>query len=186
MKHANALNPTLWRTCRMLAGRTRIRLLRHLLEHPGQNVSAMARAAGIGESDASQELRRLQSRGLLQRKHVGAGVIFQATADPQVLSATPLLKALRQSLTQCPADQDEAISRLAMALGHERRVQIARTLAPHALPLSALRRATGIPPDSLRRHLQRMASGGLVQTIHGQVMLTWPPHPLARALAQLI
>lgn len=41
------LNPTLWRTCRMLAGTTRIRLLRELHTHPGQSVSELARAVGI-------------------------------------------------------------------------------------------------------------------------------------------
>ena len=33
------LNPTLWRTCRMLAGANRIRLLRAIFAQPGQSVT---------------------------------------------------------------------------------------------------------------------------------------------------
>ncbi len=64
------LNPTLWRTCRMLTGTNRVRLLRELHDHPGQSVSQLAAALGIGPSDASQELRRIQSRGLLKSERV--------------------------------------------------------------------------------------------------------------------
>ena len=36
------LNPTLWRTCRILRGRARLGLLRQILKQPGQNVSPLA------------------------------------------------------------------------------------------------------------------------------------------------
>lgn len=186
MNTPNALNPTLWRTCRVLASPTRIRLLRHLLEHPGLNVSEMARATGIGESAASQELRRLQSRGLLQRQRTGASVSFRPVPDPQVSSAAPLLSALQKVLAALPAEQDANLCRLAMGLGHERRLQIARELAQSPGTFSELRRVTGIPRDSLMRHLRRMEEAHLVGSVQRRYRLEWPRHPLARALARLL
>ena len=41
------LNPTLWRTCRVLSGENRIKLLRQIHDHPGQAVSELALAVGI-------------------------------------------------------------------------------------------------------------------------------------------
>ena len=43
-----SLNPTLWRTCKMLAGPTRIRLLRQIQAHPESGVTVLGRLAGIG------------------------------------------------------------------------------------------------------------------------------------------
>ena len=186
MPTAPALNPTLWRTCRVLAGHTRIRLMRELLAHPNHYVSLLAQAAGIGESAASQELRRLQSRGLLRRHQAGGRVYFWPIPDPQVASAAPLLEALIQTLNCYPADQDAALCRLAMGLGHERRIQIARILAVSAITSVELQRETGIPRDSLHRHLQRMQEAGLIQIARNRYTLVWPRHPLARALSRLM
>ena len=61
-----ALAPTLWRTCRVLAGATRLALLRLIIESPDLRVADLAALAGLSESRTSQELRRLQARGLVQ------------------------------------------------------------------------------------------------------------------------
>lgn len=186
MPSAPPLNPTLWRTCRVLAGHTRIRLMRELLAHPHHYVSLLAQAAGIGESAASQELRRLQSRGLLRRHQAGGRVYFWPIPDPQVASAAPLLAALIETLSHHPADQDAALCRLAMGLGHERRIHMARILASGPTTSIELQRKTGIPRDSLQRHLQRMQEAGLLQVARNRITLVWPRHPLARALSRLI
>ena len=39
-----ALSPTLWRTCRILSGGTRLALLRRVIKHPGLSVSELAAA----------------------------------------------------------------------------------------------------------------------------------------------
>ena len=122
-----SLNPTLWRTCRALAGPKRLGLLRQILQNPGRNVSKLAEVTRIGESDASQELRRLQSRGLLRRSLQGAQVIYRPIPDPQVASAAPLLKALQAVWAEASVN-DEDLIRIATGLAHERRVEIARIL----------------------------------------------------------
>lgn len=113
------MNPTLWRTCRVLSHPGRIRLLRLVLSHPDAGVSELAELAGISQPSATQELRRLQSRGLLKRIPVGRRVTFLPIPDPQVPTAEPLLQALETALN-AGAEQEEIIARLARGLAHEK------------------------------------------------------------------
>lgn len=122
------LNPTLWRTCKMLAGRARIRLLRQLHDHPEECVSALGERVALKEAAASQELRRIQSRGLLQAERRGVRLVYRLAADPQVASAAPLLKALQTAFDACPAERDADMVAIAAGLAHERRIRIVRTL----------------------------------------------------------
>ena len=102
------LNPTLWRTCKMLAGPTRIRLLRQLLATPDEGVSALGRHVGIREATASQELRRIQSRGLLQSNRRGPLLVYRMAADPQVSRPRRFLKLSRPPCANAPRNRMRA------------------------------------------------------------------------------
>ena len=90
------LTPTLWRTCRVLSGATRLELLRRIIEMPDQCVAELTEALGLSETRASQELRRLQSRGLVQVAREGRWVRYRPVTVPKVPSAKPLLAAARK------------------------------------------------------------------------------------------
>jgi len=179
------LNPTLWRTCRVLSGQTRLRLLRQIFNNPDQNVSQMAESVKIGESDASQELRRLQSRGLLRRYRKGLCVFYRPLADPQVSSAAPLLKALKISMSTSSA-KDEEIIRIAKALAHERRILISKTLIQSPQNASALSVCLRIHPNLLRQHLQLLIAGGFIRQKNWMLTFQPPTHPLAQVLTKLL
>ena len=180
------LNPTLWRTCKMLAGRTRIRMLRQLLEHPGECVSALGKRVAIKESAASQELRRIQSRGLLQAERRGVRLIYRPVADSQVSSAAPLLKAIQTALAAFPAERDEEMAVIAAGLAHERRVRIVRILmAGRQTPLD-LQFAAKITPHPFRAHMATLLASGFVVRSGAEVQFAVPDHPLAKALSKLI
>lgn len=181
-----SLNPTLWRTCRVLSGSTRLKLLRRLHDVPGQSVSELAGQVGIGVSDASQELRRLQSRGLLQADHQGGRLIYRLGADPQVSSAAPLLNALKSAFARYPPEQDEAMAPIATGLAHARRIAIAKVLMKSDLVSLALRTATRIPRGPLSRHLDTLSAGGWARRNKRMLSFHVPTHPLARALSQLL
>jgi DNA-binding transcriptional ArsR family regulator len=182
----NQLNPTLWRTCRALAGRTRMFLFRALLEQPGRNVTQLAQAVGIGKSDASQELRRLQSRGLLQANRIGPFLHYRLTADPQVPSAAPLLESLKRSFGQPSPLAEDAINRIARGLSCTRRLAIARALANRSMTLPELSATLNVPPGHLWPHLRILSDAGIV-TSKGRKWSVKPAgHPLTRALTQLI
>ena len=179
------LNPTLWRTCRVLAGRTRLKLVRQLHDTPGQNVSELARAVGIGLSDASQELRRLQSRGLLQTERKGTWLLYRFGADPQVSSATPLLKALAVALSY-PPGQDDAMVSIAAGLAHPRRIAIVAALMKSPGSRVELSGMTHIPKTSFQHHLEHLVASGYVQCHKDKLAFQRPVHPLARALIRLV
>ncbi len=180
------LNPTLWRTCKMLAGSTRIRLLRQLYEHPGECVSALGKRIGIGESAASQELRRIQSRGLLQAERSGSFLLYHLAADPQVSSAAPILKAMQSALSSLPPESDEEMCTIASGLSHERRIRIVQSLqkAPQSLP--DLQYALKISPHPFQKHLSTLKASGFAVTEGNRIQLSVPDHPLAKALFKLL
>ncbi|HAL92778.1 MAG TPA: hypothetical protein DCM68_07125 [Verrucomicrobia bacterium] len=176
----------MWRTCRVLSGHMRLKLLRLLHDAPGQNVSALAEGVGIGISDASQELRRIQSRGLLQAQRQGVHLIYRLGADPQVPSAAPLLKALKSALAGLPPEQDAAMSPIAAGFAHPRRIAIAKVLMKAPLVSMDLRMATRIPPGPLSLHLDTLEAGGWVRRNKRMLSFHVPPHPLAKALVGLL
>lgn len=169
------LNPTLWRTCRVMAGVHRLELLRLILLEPGQNVSQLAKRLGIGISDASQELRRLQSRGLLRRTCQGRSVVFMPVPDPQVPTAAPLLEILKAALLRARPDL-AGLAGMAHALGHERRIALAAVLRNGPLNRIALAPQVHSRPETVDWHLKAMMDGGLVVR-EGQVYALNPDCP---------
>ena len=180
------LNPTLWRTCKMLSGLSRIRLLRELYHHPGNCVSDLAERIGLKQPAASQELRRIQSRGLLQSERQGARLIYRMAPDPQVPSAAPILKAIQSALAALPPERDSEMNAIAAGLAHERRIRIVRILLNGPWLRLDLQMEARIPAFPFQRHLHTLQTGGFVKTANGQVQLSIPPHPLAKALIRLI
>jgi len=170
----------------MLSGKNRIRLLRHINEHPGESVTERAKSLGIGVSDASQELRRIQSRGLLQADNCGARVIYRFGADPLVYSAAPILKAICLSLAERPAEADEQIRTIAKGLGHRKRIALLQSLRRSPKSAYALQQDTRMSYGSLHLHLQGLLESGLVRRNERIYQFAPPKHPLARALIKLL
>ena len=180
------LNPTLWRTCRTLSGHTRIALLRALLSTPGQPVIRLAEQVGIGRSDASQELRRLQSRGLLRVERKQNSVIYSPSPDPQVRSAAPILEALLIALQSSPKEQEDHIVQIATGLAHPRRMAIARAVKKQQQSILSLEKEVGFHRTALNRHLRLLMDAGFIHR-NGKIRLFFPSsHPLSLALAKLI
>ena len=180
------LNPTLWRTCRMLAGANRVRLLRAISGKPGQSVTELAQALGIGLSDASQELRRIQSRGLLKSSRDGIRVIYRPEADPQVPMAAPLLKALKAAFSECPPERDEDLRALAFGLAYPRRIAIAQALQASPQTELELGGALKLSSFAVFTHVKILQNGGWVRRVGRYRHFATPDHPLAEALARLL
>ncbi|NCA82031.1 MAG: ArsR family transcriptional regulator [Opitutae bacterium] len=180
------LNPTLWRTCRMLSGTTRIHLLHCLEERSGRNVSELARAVGVGLSAASQELRRIQSRGLLQAERRQASLIYRFGADPQVPSAAPILKALHAALSTRGPEDDERIQAIAHGLAHPKRIALLKSLMDSPKSAFALQKNFHLSFRTIDRHLRTLLESGLVRRENRTLHPMPPTHPLAKALLKLL
>ncbi len=170
----------------MLAGSTRIRLLRRLHSEPGQNVATLAQTLQISRPFASQELRRIQSRGLLGSAHQGASLIYRLSADPQVKTAQPLLKALQKTLSSLPPVRDQEMALIASGLAHERRMAIAASLLHSSKTASELRVEMPMSACSQHLHLQQLMTSGFVIKNGKRYEFHTPSHPLGRTLKGLL
>ncbi|HPJ57748.1 MAG TPA: helix-turn-helix domain-containing protein [Kiritimatiellia bacterium] len=181
-----ALHPTLWRTCRVLAGPTRLRLLRRVIARPGLTVQQLADAQGIGKSRASQELRRLQSRGLIQARRESARVAYHPVPDPLVATAKPLLEAMKTAFASTAPRQDRLAIGSAVALAYPRRQDIVRHLLDAPASVSDLAARLRIPRMSTLRHLHALRDLDLARNVRGRWHFTPNAHPLTRCLIRLL
>ena len=183
---AMELHPTLWRTCRVLSGETRLKLLRLIIATPGKTVSRLAEETGIGLSRASQELRRLQSRGLVQTVRKGSFVHYLPDPDPQVPDAKPLLLAMKATFAHGTPSQTQPTIAIARALSHPRRILILRELRDGPRNIPMLQTNLPISAAALFRHLRALQQGGLVQCKTSVFQISRNAHPLAKCLLDLI
>jgi DNA-binding transcriptional ArsR family regulator len=179
------LRPTLWRTCRVLANRTRLKMFGLLVDHPRLTVSQVASRSGISEPLASQYLRALNARSLLVPKRRGLWVHYRPATSEE--TGEPIATPLRMKFGrgQKPID---LIFRLSTAFTHPRRVEILRALKQRPRTLAELRQVTGVPRPSLLRHLHKLITRGFVryQRQRRRVYISLRhPDAFGRALAAL-
>ena len=177
------LTPTLWRTARVLTGSIRLALLKTILEKPGLSVTDLAKPAGLSHPRASQELRRLQARGLVQAKREGRFVTYWPVPDPKVASAKPILASAKVALAKRPMEEN---IRVAQAFGHDRRLRIVRELMKGARGATELAVAAGMPELALYRHLRVLKEGDVVRQTKTGWELANTAHPLAKAMMGLL
>lgn len=177
------LNPTLWRTCRVIAGETRLKLLWLLFDHGEIHVEALAERAGISICNASNQLRRLSSRGLISPRREKMRVIYRTEANEALEAAPVLLEALRDCHAKKVAFK--TIIRMATAFTHERRIEIVKALKGRARDFNELQKMTGMSGSALSRHLEKLERRGFVNYRDGRFRLSAPGNALGRALLKL-
>ncbi|MBP7829849.1 MAG: winged helix-turn-helix transcriptional regulator [Kiritimatiellae bacterium] len=155
------LAPTLWRTCRALANRRRLILLRYLIQHPYRQVSEVATALQMPLALTSQYLRSLNARGLLKPVRSGLCVFYQAAPDPLVPPARTILTAMAISYTKTGEKVDSLFSALT-GFTHPRRILLMRALARGAKTTGLLASRTGISRRAVRRHMDKLLRRGYV------------------------
>ena len=178
-----ALTPTLWRTARVLSGTVRLELLKTILEKPGLSVTDLAGSAGLSHPRASQELRRLQARGLVQAVREGRHLRYRPVPDPKVPSAKPILAAAKAALGRRPLEEN---IRVAQAFGHDRRLRIVRELMKWVRGATELGVAAGMPELAMFRHLRVLREGDVVRHTKTGWELAPNTHPLAKAMMGLL
>ena len=180
----NKLHPTLWRTCRVLSGNTRLDLFRQVATCPGQTVSNLAAQAKISLPRASQELRRIQSRGLLQAVRRGLFVQYRPVPDRTVSSAGPILQAVQETFRRFPGN--ESILSIAKAFSHARRLALIQLILRGPWAIQDLESIAGTSRNTLNRHLRQLREAGLTRRVGKKVAIAETDHPLARCLLDLL
>jgi len=183
MTTAPPLKPTLWRTCRVLANRTRLQVFGLLVDQPAQSVSAVAWQLQLPLPVASQSLRALEARGLLTVHRVGRRVRYGLNTTTGG-AAPELVPPLRAAFRSGPLAVN-SIFRLATAFTHPRRVEIYRVLKVQAGTVGQVRAATRISVPALLRHLEKLKARGFVARRRGVYSATTPRAGFGRVLARL-
>jgi DNA-binding transcriptional ArsR family regulator len=155
------LQPTLWRTCRVLANRIRLRMLRLLFKEPGLTVSAVAQRLDLSLPAASQSLRALEARALLVARRNGRWVHYQLPPLNAGGPVAELVAALRRGCQHdaCPT---ETLFKLATAFTHPRRIEVFRALNQQSRDFRQIQTATGLSAWAVRRHLGKLEQRGFV------------------------
>lgn len=178
------LRPTLWRTCRVLANRTRLRVLHELSVRPEQRVSDVAQKLGLSLSLTSQSLRALNARGLLAARRSGRSVWYSTRANPSIPDSARLLQEILKTFA-VDRSSKQNIFRYATAFTHPRRILIMKTLYRHPMKLREIAVKTGVPIDSLTRHLRKLIARGFLKQDEHRYVCSVPQHHLARFLQHL-
>jgi DNA-binding transcriptional ArsR family regulator len=156
------LKPTLWRTCRVLANRTRLNILRSLFNKPGQSVENVAGVFSIGMPLASRYLRDLNARGLLKARRVGRRVCYWPYADESMRQARALFEALWITMSREKRPVDFVFHK-ATAFTHPRRIAIVKELAGRPMRLCEIQRRASISAPAAKRHLRKLVDRGFVR-----------------------
>jgi DNA-binding IclR family transcriptional regulator len=174
-------HPTLWRTCRALANRNRLRIFGCLVQQPNQAVTAIANRLRLPVAVSSQYLRALEARGLLVARRKGSFVSYRVSDGESAAAVQPLVAALRV-VFQREHDPITIVFKLATAFTHPRRVAVVQSMAGGARTLPQLHERTGISVAALMRHLAKLEARGFIMRGSGAYVLVPQRTPLPRAL----
>jgi DNA-binding transcriptional ArsR family regulator len=174
----------LWRTCRILACRTRLKLLREIIAAPGRCVEHLAAATGISPSTASIQLSRLCQAGFVTAHRRGQTVWYDTFIPHAPRWVSRLQKAVCKSIEdKTPLDD---ICREATGFTHPRRIELAARIAASPMTLGQLDGCTKMSRSSLMRHLRKLRDRDYVLIQDETVELGRPAGHLANALLQII
>ena len=184
MTTISSLQPTLWRTCRVLANRTRLQMIGLLLRQPNLTVSAVAQQLKLSLPVASQYLRALEARGLLSAQRHRGRVKYQISSAPLGGAAHELIEALRRAFQRDP-NPVEALFKMSTAFTQARRIELFRALKQQPQHPQQLKSSSGMPARALVRHLMKLKSRGFVEVRQGKYSVSELPEAFGRALARL-
>lgn len=177
-------NPTLWRTCRVLANRKRLAILRELFRNPGLTVTMIASHLNLPVPLTSRYTRELNARGLLQARRSGKWVRYRPFADKSVQGTVPLLRELAHAFA-VERQPVELIYRNATAFTHPRRIAIVTALRSGCNTVASLRSYTGISRFALARHVKKLKLRDFVYTDTNGCRILKPASRFASELLEL-
>jgi DNA-binding transcriptional ArsR family regulator len=185
--NASSTQPTLWRTCRVLASADRLRLFSALTRKQPQTVSSLAEQVVLSLPKTSMYLRAMESRGLLSVRRVGRRVEYQMPPANADSAMAELVSSLQNAL-----NTDEKpiakIYQLATGFTHPARIEVYRRLAMPSANMEMIAVAIKLSPRAVTRHVQKLAARGYVTdvTAHKRsYVVVKHPDAVGRALAEL-
>ena len=185
------LRPTIWRTARALDNENRLRFLRAIfVSKEAKGVTRLAEDIGVSVPTASQYLRALNARGLVDVKRESSHVYYGSGKNRSLPEAQLLQDAFRRLFERkdLPSDWPARISPVLKAYANERRIAIIRTIAENgSLTFASLSHLADMSETSLLRHLSLLLDGGVIaQDERRQYVIRPPKNSLQQALLKIV
>ena len=184
MPTGSELRPSLWRTCRVLANRRRLRIFSFLIDHPEATVSAIAKGINVPLSSTSKALRLLESRSLLMAKRSGSFVRYSVAGHNRTGRHGGLTTTLKEAFENHPG-RVNAVFSLVAVFTQPLRIEIFNALRGQPQSFEQVRIATGVSSRALDRHLQKLESRGFIRRRHGCYRTVRPSNEVQRELVRL-
>lgn len=181
---AEQLHPTLWRTCRVLANATRLRIFAQLARKQPQSVSELAEQLALTLPVTSQSLRALESRGFLKARRIHRRVEYRIMTDDDAGSLVDLVAALRRTMRDNP-DSTESVMKIATGFTHPARIEIYRSLKSGPLTQDQIQVVTRVSFQAMSRHLRKLVSRGYIVADERKYQQAKHPHAIGQSLASL-
>ncbi len=102
----NALSPTLWKTCRVVANPVRLRILRILMKEKSLTVMGMVRQTAMRKGTISLYLKELQARGLIHARRKSVNVFYEFKSDPIVPQAGRVMEIVMGMFQEGRSDEE--------------------------------------------------------------------------------
>lgn len=178
--------PTLWRTCRVLANRQRLRIFECLLREPGLSVTSVADRLNLSVALTSLYLRALEARGLLTVRRAGRRVHYRVSGTEAAPAIRPLVLALRQVFEARGTQAVPSVFKLATAFTHPRRLELFKAVSTGARTFAHLSGRTRISRLALGRHVAKLESRGFLRRAKEELTVISPRDRVAEALAAMV
>jgi DNA-binding transcriptional ArsR family regulator len=181
------LEPTLWRSCRALANRKRLALLKAMIDEAPLCVQELAQRCKLKKSVCSQYLRILNARGFTVASRHGRWVAYALGANPSVKNADVILRAVIHALRKCGTPQQYGASLKDLTLFTcPRRIRIVRVVHayPNSVPLELSDRCR-MPYRTLYRQLNKLQRREVIIKEETLIKLATPSRALARTLLKI-
>lgn len=156
------MNDILWKTCRVLANETRLKILRCLFKNQERCVQNIAEQFHLSEVVASQHLKLLNEHGFLNQKRESKWVFYQPTVPKNETPAKYLTSSLESKLTR-PSPRYSELIRAFTAFTHPRRIDITKTVLLRQSRFEELVADCSISMPALYRHLDKLVNRNVIK-----------------------
>jgi len=179
------MNEPAWKTCRILANKTRLRILRWLLEKSELCEFEIALFLGITRPSTSRHIRLLSESGFIKTRPRSKWLVCSLRDQKPEDPLHDVQKILVKNLASGEKQIDK-IYRSATAFTHERRCCIIRLLQNKSMPLEELVNTADISAVALLRHLKKLINRGLVTETDDVYHFSRPSDPLTNSLINMV
>ena len=152
----------IWRTCRVLANESRLKILKRLMRGAEMCVTDISEVEGVSLVTASEHLRLLHQIGFLRQEREGKWIFYTASLSAGFPLVEKIYNPLKKRLIM-PESQIPSLLKLMTAFTHPRRVEILKCLVVASRSFDELVELCDMSPMAMRRHLGKLVSRDIVR-----------------------